>query len=135
RTIWRAGLNIADRPAALRVATATNAELTVIGGAGHVGIPLVLSFAAKGMTVNVNDINESTLGELRSGRVPFIEEGAEPLLARALKEQRMVFNHRAADMSTEGPVIVTIGTPVDEFLNPVRNVIQECIDPLLPHMR
>jgi UDP-N-acetyl-D-mannosaminuronic acid dehydrogenase len=32
-------------------------------------------------------------------------------------------------------VIVTIGTPVDEFLNPVRRVIQDCIDPLLPHMR
>ena len=32
-------------------------------------------------------------------------------------------------------MIVTIGTPVDEFLNPVRRVIQDCVDPLLPHLR
>src|SRR5581483_7517860 len=37
--------------------------------------------------------------------------------------------------SSAGPVIVTIGTPVDEFLNPVRHVIQDCIDSLLPHLR
>ena len=41
----------------------------MVGGAGHVGIPLVLSFAAKGMTVNVNDTNEAALNILRSGRV------------------------------------------------------------------
>ena len=32
-------------------------------------------------------------------------------------------------------MILTIGTPVDEFLNPERDVIQRCIDPLLPHLR
>jgi UDP-N-acetyl-D-mannosaminuronic acid dehydrogenase len=31
-------------------------------------------------------------------------------------------------------VIVTIGTPVDEFLNPERHVILDCIDELLPHL-
>jgi UDP-N-acetyl-D-mannosaminuronic acid dehydrogenase len=29
--------------------------LTVVGGARHLGIPLVLSFAAKGLTVNIKD--------------------------------------------------------------------------------
>ena len=47
------------------MATAKTADLTVVGGAGHVGIPLVLSFAAKGLTVNINDINEQTLATLK----------------------------------------------------------------------
>jgi UDP-N-acetyl-D-mannosaminuronic acid dehydrogenase len=128
-------LNIADRPASTRAVTAQTADLTVVGGAGHVGIPLVLSFAAKGLTVNVNDINKETLATLQAGRVPFIEKDAEPLLAKALADQRLFFTSKPDDISTKGPVIVTIGTPVDEFLNPVRNVIQRCIDPLLPHMR
>jgi UDP-N-acetyl-D-mannosaminuronic acid dehydrogenase len=128
-------LNIADRPAPARAATARTADLTVIGGAGHVGIPLVLSFAAKGLTVNINDINEQTLATLKSGRVPFIENGAQPLLAKALADKRLFFTSRPSEISTKGPVIVTIGTPVDEFLNPVRNVIQQCIDTLLPHLR
>jgi len=44
--------------------------LTVIGGAGHVGIPLVLSFAAKGLTVNVNDLNLDSLAALKAGGFP-----------------------------------------------------------------
>ncbi len=111
------------------------ADLTVVGGAGHVGIPLVLSFAAKGMTVNINDLNEVTLATLKSGRLPFIEKDAQPLLVKALADKRLFFTSLPSEISTSGPVIITIGTPVDEFLNPVRAVIQRCIDGLLPHLR
>ncbi len=128
-------MNIAERPASARAVTAQTADLTVVGGAGHVGVPLVLSFAAKGLTVNINDLNTDALDTLRSGRMPFIERGAEELLTRALAEGRLFFTSKASEISTKGPVIVTIGTPVDEFLNPVRRVIQDCVDPLLPHMR
>jgi len=117
------------------VASAPLADLTVVGGGGHVGIPLVLSFAATGLTINVNDINEHSLATLKAGRLPFIEHGAESLLAQALKENRLLFTSRPSEISRNGPVIVTIGTPVDEFLNPERKAIQECIDSLLPHLR
>ena len=120
--------------AASRTDTRT-ADLTVVGGAGHVGIPLVLSFAAKGLSVNVNDLNLDNLAALRSGRLPFIEYGAEKLLTDALRNQRLSFTSRPGEISGSGPVIVTIGTPVDEFLNPERQVIQDCIDDLLPHLR
>src|SRR6187402_3745046 len=86
----RQALNIADRPAAARVATAKTADLTVVGGAGHVGIPLVLSFAAKGLTVNINDINEQTLATLKAGRVPFIENDAQPLLTKELRLHALI---------------------------------------------
>ena len=107
----------------------------MVGGAGHVGVPLVLSFAAKGLTVNINDLNTDSLDTLRSGRMPFIERGADALLTKALADKRLFFTSKPSEISTKGPVIVTIGTPVDEFLNPVRRVIQDCVDPLLPHMR
>lgn len=127
-------MNIAERPASARAASAQTADLTVVGGAGHVGVPLVLSFAAKGYSVNVHDINEAALATLKSGKLPFIEAGAQPLLDKALAEQRLFFTSKASEISTKGPVIVTIGTPVDEFLNPVRRVIADCIDALLPHL-
>lgn len=129
-------MNIADRSGILREqASAQSADLTVVGGAGHVGIPLVLSFAAKGLTINVHDINEEALATLKSGRLPFMESGAQPLLTTALAEKRLYFTSKLGDISTKGPVVVTIGTPVDEFLNPARNVVQDCIDDLLPHLR
>jgi UDP-N-acetyl-D-mannosaminuronic acid dehydrogenase len=111
------------------------ADLTVVGGAGHVGVPLVLSFAAKGMIVNVNDINQKTLDTLKAGRLPFIEHGADKVLAKALADKRLVFTSKPNEVSTKGPVIVTIGTPVDNFLNPMRRIVKECIDSLTPHLR
>ena len=66
-----------------------NADLTVVGGAGHVGIPLVLAFAEAGLTVNVNDLNAAVLLSLQSGKLPFIEHGAAPLLAKALANNRL----------------------------------------------
>lgn len=112
----------------------TQADLTVVGGAGHVGIPLVLAFAEAGMTVNVNDLNEASLASLRSGKLPFIEHGAAPLLTKALADNRLIFTSSPAAIGRRGPVIVTIGTPVDEFLNPVQAAVQQCIDSLLPHV-
>lgn len=110
------------------------ADLTVVGGAGHVGIPLVLAFAEAGLTVNINDLNKDTLATLRAGKLPFIEYGAEPLLAKALANSRLVFSSSPETISKRGPVVITIGTPVDEFLNPVHGDVQRCIDALLPHI-
>jgi UDP-N-acetyl-D-mannosaminuronic acid dehydrogenase len=110
------------------------ADLTVVGGAGHVGIPLVLSFAAKGLTVNVNDLNLSNLAALRWGRLPFIEHGADDLLSAALRDHKLIFTNTSDAVSKTGPIIVTIGTPVDEFLNPERHVVLNCLDRLLPHV-
>jgi UDP-N-acetyl-D-mannosaminuronic acid dehydrogenase len=31
-------------------------------------------------------------------------------------------------------VIISVGTPIDEFLNPVRRVVQDCIDGILPRL-
>ena len=109
-------------------------DLTVVGGAGHVGIPLVLAFAEAGLTVNVNDLNETVLATLKSGKLPFIEYGAAPMLTKALAENRLVFTSSSSAITRSGPVIVTIGTPVDEFLNPVQRAMQACIDALLPHI-
>jgi UDP-N-acetyl-D-mannosaminuronic acid dehydrogenase len=128
-------LSIVDSKTAARAATRPTVDLTVVGGAGHVGVPLVLSFAAAGLTVNVNDISETAIETLKAGRLPFIEHGAELLLQSALRDKRLVFTSKPSEISTTGPVIITIGTPVDEFLNPERNVVQQCIDALLPHIR
>ena len=134
-------MTVVDLPIAVRAgdagraSDARTADVTVIGGAGHVGIPLVLSFAAKGLRVNVNDMNLGNLAELEAGHLPFIEYGAGDLLTAALRDERLTFTSKPSQISQTGPVIVTIGTPVDEFLNPDRKVVQDCIEALLPYLR
>ena len=127
-------MSVIDLANTSKTVSTRTADLTVVGGAGHVGIPLVLSFASKGLTVNVNDVNLDSLATLKSGRLPFIEYGADDLLTTALRENRLVFSSTPDAISRSGPVIVTIGTPVDEFLNPVHHIVQRCIDDLLPHI-
>jgi len=128
-------LNIASTKTAPSGPTgAKTTGVTVVGGAGHVGIPLVLAFAEAGLTVNVNDLNEVALATLRSGKLPFIEHGAAPLLARALAGNKLLFTSLPNAVGRAGPVIIIIGTPVDEFLNPVQAEVQHCIDRLLPYI-
>jgi UDP-N-acetyl-D-mannosaminuronic acid dehydrogenase len=119
---------------AVAAAPVGTADLTIVGGGGHVGIPLVLAFAEAGFRVNVHDVNRGVLETLQAGRLPFIEYGGDELLASALERKRLVFTSSPAEISPTGPVIITIGTPIDEFLNPVRDVVQDCVDALLPHL-
>jgi UDP-N-acetyl-D-mannosaminuronic acid dehydrogenase len=114
--------------------TIENADVTVVGGAGHVGIPLVLALAEAGLRVNVNDLNRESLNTLQAGRLPFIEHGADSVLAKALAGNRLVFTDASDRISTGGAVIITIGTPIDEFLNPVRRVVQDCVDAMLSRL-
>jgi UDP-N-acetyl-D-mannosaminuronic acid dehydrogenase len=127
-------LNLAELRFPVCEQKAKTADLTVVGGAGHVGVPLVLAFSAKELTVNINDIDQKALGALRSGRVPFIETGAQPLLDQALNHKRLFFTSHPSEISSDGPIIITIGTPVDELLNPVREVISECVESILPFL-
>ena len=110
-------------------------HVAVIGGAGHVGIPLVLCLAASGLRVLIQDLNRTAMDEILSGQLPYVEYDAQPLLDKALAEGRIGCTEDPSDIGQCETVIVTIGTPVDEFLNPVNKVIKECIDGLLPHLR
>lgn len=103
-------------------------DLTIVGGGGHIGLPLALSFAKAGLRVLIHDLNGEQLETIRRGELPFVEEGAEELLAQALKENKLAFSTRSDDIPQDTPVIITIGTPVDEFLNPDLLAITCCID-------
>lgn len=108
--------------------------LTVVGGAGHVGIPLVLCFADSGLHVLINDRNAAALSQLANGQLPFMEHDAQPVLDRVLSRNSLSYGTLASEIGAQGPVIVTIGTPVDEFLNPELGPVKKCIDDLLPYI-
>ena len=102
----------------------SNIDLTIIGGAGHIGLPLALIFAKSGLRVLIHDINKTTLELIQNGFLPYIEYGAEDLLRTMLKEKRLFFSDDFSDIPDSGPIVITIGTPVDEFLNPVHSYVK-----------
>ena len=109
-------------------------NVAVVGGAGHVGIPLSLVLAHRGLQTLIYDINQSALEALRQGRLPFIEEGGETLLRAALKAGTLGFSQDAADLRGVPAVVLTIGTPIDEFQNPNLGLLTRCVDALLPFL-
>jgi UDP-N-acetyl-D-mannosaminuronic acid dehydrogenase len=111
-----------------------NHDICVVGGAGHIGFPLALVFAAKGLDVAIYDINEAALGVIARGEVPFMEDGATELLGAALSQGNLTLSKDAVVVSKSKTVVVTVGTAVDEFLNPVFRDIRACFEDLLPHL-
>jgi len=109
-------------------------DVCVIGGCGHVGLPLALVMARAGMRVLIHDINEAALHEVAAGRMPFMEEEAEPLLREMLASGRLTFSADPAAFRSVPNLIVTIGTPVDEFLNADTGVIRRWIEGFSPHV-
>jgi UDP-N-acetyl-D-mannosaminuronic acid dehydrogenase len=55
----------------------SNFDVAVVGGAGHVGIPLSLVLADRGFRTLIYDINEAAIRSLQAGQLPFIEEQGE----------------------------------------------------------
>ncbi len=112
----------------------SEADVCVVGGAGHVGLPLSLVFASKGLRVRIFDIDHRALDTIARGTMPFMEQGAQPLLDEALQSGRLELTPNPAAVAGASTVILTIGTPIDEFLNPTLRMIKQCVDALLPHL-
>jgi UDP-N-acetyl-D-mannosaminuronic acid dehydrogenase len=108
-------------------------DICVVGGAGHVGLPLAMVFASKKLRVLVYDINKQVLQTIQRGKMPFMEQGAEPLLKRVLAAGTLTLSSDPTMIAKAKTVIITVGTPVDEFLNPVQKLIKQCIDDWLPY--
>ena len=60
-------------------------NISIIGGAGHVGFPLGLIFSSKGFKVSLIDIHEKNIEKINKGKVPFLEENSQSVLKKALK--------------------------------------------------
>lgn len=109
-------------------------DVCVIGGGGHVGLPLALTFADCGLATVIYDINRRVVEMIRSGRMPFKEEGADGMLARALESGRLEVDDTPALLSSCEFAVLIVGTPVDEHLNPnltaMQHALERCVDQL-----
>ena len=102
-----------------------NFDLVIVGGLGHVGLPLGLAFTNKDKKVCLFDINRDVAETVKKGEMPFIEYGAEPLLKRALKKNLLTISNEEEVLSQTQILIIALGTPVDEYLNPkTRNFLE-----------
>lgn len=85
-------------------------KMTIIGGAGHIGLPLGILFANKGVKVTLYDKNKNAVKKISNCQLPFIEENGEKLLK---KNKKRIFATTNKDyISKSDIIIICIGTPV-----------------------
>jgi UDP-N-acetyl-D-mannosaminuronic acid dehydrogenase len=109
-------------------------DICIVGGAGHVGLPLALAFTGAGQRVMIYDVNAAAMAAIQAGTMPFIEYGAEPLLTEALRRDLLHFSSSPGDIARAAHVIIAIGTPVDEYLNPKLRALLDLFQALRPHL-
>jgi UDP-N-acetyl-D-mannosaminuronic acid dehydrogenase len=102
-------------------------RIAIVGGCGHVGLPLGLAFASRGLDVTLYDLDERAVGVVNEGRMPFDEPGAVEVLADVLASGRLRASTLASTVADVEHVIVVIGTPIDEHLNPDLNAVPVAI--------
>ena len=105
-----------------------NPDIVVVGGAGHVGLPISLMLADSGMHVGILDIDQSALDRIAAGEMPFLENGADELLTRVLESGRLQLGSTSDMVATAQAVMVIVGTPIDEFMNPSLTIFDRVMD-------
>jgi UDP-N-acetyl-D-mannosaminuronic acid dehydrogenase len=127
------------RPGAARVGSMTGSpadlDVVVLGGGGHVGLPLSLAFARAGLRVGIFDTNQATLDRIAAGEMPFLETGADALLGEVLRTGRLELAASDQLIGRTMCLVVVIGTPVDEFLGPSMTIFEKAVDQIAPHLR
>ena len=109
-------------------------DVAIVGGLGHVGLPLGLVFADKGLKVCLCDINKENAELVKSGEMPFIEYGAEEVLRKALKNGTLSISLDSSSISKAKYIVIAIGTPVDEYLNPKSRQFLEFFDSVAEYL-
>jgi UDP-N-acetyl-D-mannosaminuronic acid dehydrogenase len=110
-------------------------DVVVLGGGGHVGLPLSLTLADAGLCVGIYDTSQPTLDRIAAGDMPFLESGAEELLQKVLATGRLELATDGSIIERTETLIIVVGTPVDEFLGPSMTVFERVVNQVAPHLR
>lgn len=93
-------------------------DIVILGGLGHVGLPLGLVFANEGLKVCLYDVDSQKANLVRKGIMPFIEYGADPILKKVIGNGKLKISTDIKSASKARYIIIAIGTPIEEHLNP-----------------
>ena len=110
-------------------------DVAIVGGCGHVGLPLGIALADSGLGVLLYDLDRKAVDCVNAGNLPNAEPGAAEALARVRSEGRLEASTDPSGISGCGAVIVVVGTPIDEHGNPDVEAVPRSVSSIAAELR
>lgn len=109
-------------------------RICIVGGAGRAGLPLGLALARAGARVDLYDLDAARISQVNAGVMPFAEFGANELLPYLIETGRLRASASAEVVRFAETIVIIVGTPIDEFLNPSMSQLERCVESIAPYM-
>ncbi len=84
-------------------------DVSVVGGAGHIGLPLSCYIASKGHKVTIIDTNEDVLKNLKNDNLPFSEVNLEEYWKLA-KNNNIELSNKTQSIENSDFIVITLGS-------------------------
>ena len=94
------------------------ADIVIIGGAGHIGLPLGILFASKGKSIILYDKDKKYIELINKSKMPFLEDGGEKLLKKMIYKRQILATNKLDYISKCKYIIVCLGTPINNKFKP-----------------
>jgi len=108
-------------------------NIVVVGGCGHVGLPLAVALSNTSHQVVAYDISEAAVQVVNTGKAPFWEPGLDAALVQA-RSAGFIASSKPILIQSADIVLVVIGTPIDSHLNPDPNAVLSAIEGISKHL-
>lgn len=109
-------------------------KIAVIGGAGHVGLPMAIHLANIGFHAHIFDTNKVSLDLIAAGQMPFFEVDGQQELAKALDSGNLSWSSDPQTLSDCDTAFFVLGTGVDADGKPETSKFIQLISALLPNL-
>jgi len=112
-------------------------KVSIIGGAGYVGLITGLGVSTMGHQVTATDIDKDKIDHLKNGHPPIFEEGLKSLLDYCNNNKLIEFStDTSLAIKDSDLIIISVGTPIDINgnidLSQVKDVLNDLINNMSP---
>ena len=109
-------------------------KISIIGGVGHVGLPLAFSLASKKFDVTSIDVDKKKIEKIKKKVLPFKEKGLMELIKKQDK-MSIRFTENYNFIKKSNIVFITLGTPIDEYFNPNFAIFFDNFEKIIPFLK
>jgi UDP-N-acetyl-D-mannosaminuronic acid dehydrogenase len=109
-------------------------KIVVVGGCGHVGLPLAVSLAVAGAQVTAFDINPIAVESVNKGITLFHEDLLEDSIQKTVGKT-LTATTEASTISDADVVVMIVGTPLDVHLNPDPNAVVAALSDITHYLK